>query len=596
MTIFDALSMVGGLALFLYGMHIMGEGLSKASGGKLESLLEKLTSNRIKAVLVGAGVTAVIQSSSATTVMVVGFVNSGIMKLSQAVGIIMGANIGTTATSWLLSLSSIDGSSFLVQLLKPANFSPILAVIGVIFIMFCKSEKKKDVALILIGFAILMTGMDTMSAAVEPLKDVPEFTNILTMFSNPVLGLLAGAALTAVIQSSSASVGILQALCATGAIGFSTAIPIIMGQNIGTCVTAMLSSVGGSKNARRTALVHLYFNLIGTVIFMIGFYALNAVVAFPFMSQSIDAAGIATIHTIFNVFATCILLPFGRVLEKLATISVPDDVVKTERSDFENNIRVLDARFLDTPGYAISMARSVTIKMAEAVYEAMTLAMNLIKEYNEEAGNRVIELEEEVDRYEDLLGAYLLKISSKDLSEKESHQLTVMLHCINDFERIADHAINIKESAEEKFTKGLQFSEKAAMELEIFGSAIQEIVDITVSMFKNDDLNMASRVEPLEEIIDDLSVDMKTRHVTRLRKGTCTIELGFVLQDLTTNFERVADHCSNIALYVLQENEEHIDAHEFMENIKKSGDIAFERQKMYYRNRYKLPQTSVQNY
>lgn len=595
MTIFDALSMVGGLALFLYGMHIMGEGLSKASGGKLETLLEKLTNNRLKAVLVGAGVTALIQSSSATTVMVVGFVNSGIMKLSRAVGIIMGANIGTTATSWLLSLSSIDGSSFLVQLLKPANFSPILAVIGVIFIMFCKSEKKKDVALILIGFAILMTGMDTMSAAVAPLKDVPEFTNILTMFSNPVLGLLAGAILTAIIQSSSASVGILQALCATGAIGFSTALPIIMGQNIGTCVTAMLSSVGGSKNARRTALVHLYFNLIGTILFMIGFYALNGVVHFAFMEQSIDAAGIATIHTVFNVVATCILLPFGSVLEKLAVMSVPDDAVKTERSDFENNIRVLDARFLDTPGYAISMAKSVTIKMAEAVYESMMLAMNLIKEYNEEAGVRVLELEEEVDRYEDLLGDYLLKISSKDLSEKESHQLTVMLHCINDFERIADHAINIKESAEEKFTKGLQFSEKAAMELEIFAAAIQEIVDITVSMFKNDDLNMASRVEPLEEIIDDLSVDMKTRHVTRLRKGACTIELGFVLQDLTTNFERVADHCSNIALYVLQENEEHIDAHEFMDNIKKSGDIAFERQKMYYRNRYKLPQTNVQN-
>ena len=595
MTIFDALSMIGGLALFLYGMHIMGEGLSKASGGRLESFLEKLTSNRIKAVLVGAGVTALIQSSSATTVMVVGFVNSGIMKLGQAVGIIMGANIGTTATSWLLSLASIEGSSFFVQFLKPANFSPILAVIGVIFIMFCKSEKKKDVALILIGFAILMTGMDTMSAAVAPLKEVPEFTNMLTMFSNPILGMLAGAVLTAIIQSSSASVGILQALCATGAIGFSTALPIIMGQNIGTCVTAMISSVGGSKNARRTALVHLYFNLIGTIIFMIGFYALNGLVHFAFMEQSIDAAGIATIHTIFNVVATIILLPFGSVLEKLAIMSVPDDAVRTERSEFENNIRVLDARFLDTPGYAISMAKSVTIKMAEAVYESMTLAMNLIKEYNEEDGVRVLELEEEVDRYEDLLGAYLLKISSKDLSEKESHQLTVMLHCINDFERIADHAINIKESAEEKFTKGLQFSEKAAMELEIFGSAIQEIVDITVSMFKNDDLNMASRVEPLEEIIDDLSVDMKTRHVTRLRKGACTIEMGFVLQDLTTNFERVADHCSNIALYVLQENEEHIDAHEFMENIKKSGDIAFERQKMYYRNRYKLPQTSVQN-
>ena len=594
MTIFDALSMVGGLALFLYGMHIMGEGLSKASGGRLESFLEKLTSNRIKAVLVGAGVTALIQSSSATTVMVVGFVNSGIMKLGQAVGIIMGANIGTTATSWLLSLASIEGSSFFVQFLKPANFSPILAVIGVIFIMFCKSEKKKDVALILIGFAILMTGMDTMSAAVAPLKEVPEFTNMLTMFSNPILGMLAGAVLTAIIQSSSASVGILQALCATGAIGFSTALPIIMGQNIGTCVTAMISSVGGSKNARRTALVHLYFNLIGTIIFMIGFYALNGLVHFAFMEQSIDAAGIATIHTIFNVVATIILLPFGSVLEKLAIMSVPDDAVKTERSEFENNIRVLDARFLDTPGYAISMAKSVTIKMAEAVYESMTLAMNLIKDYNEEDGVRVLELEEEVDRYEDLLGAYLLKISSKDLSEKESHQLTVMLHCINDFERIADHANNIKESAEEKFTKGLHFSEKAAMELEIFGSAIREIVDITVSMFKNDDLNMASRVEPLEEIIDDLSVDMKTRHVSRLRKGACTIELGFVLQDLTTNFERVADHCSNIALYVLQENEEHIDAHEFMENIKKSGDIAFERQKMYYRNKYKLPQTSVQ--
>ena len=594
MTIFDALSMVGGLALFLYGMHIMGEGLSKASGGKLESFLEKLTSNRIKAVLVGAGVTALIQSSSATTVMVVGFVNSGIMKLGQAVGIIMGANIGTTATSWLLSLSSIDGSSFWVQLLKPANFSPILAVIGVIFIMFCKSEKKKDVALILIGFAILMTGMDTMSAAVAPLKDVPEFTNMLTMFSNPILGMIAGAVLTAVIQSSSASVGILQALCVTGAIGFSTALPIIMGQNIGTCVTAMISSVGGSKNARRTALVHLYFNLIGTIIFMTAFYAINAVVQFPFMDQSIDAAGIATIHTIFNVVATCILLPFGSVLEKLAIMSVPADAVKKERSEFENNIRMLDARFLDTPGYAISMAKTVTVKMAEAVYESMELAMNLIKDYDAEAGKRVLELEDEVDRYEDLLGAYLLKISSKDLSEKESHQLTVMLHCINDFERIADHAINIKESAEEKFTKGMQFSEKAAMELEVFTAAIKEIIDITVSMFKNDDLKMASRVEPLEEIIDDLSVDMKSRHIARLRKGTCTVELGFVLQDLTTSFERVADHCSNIAIYVLQENEEHIDAHEFIDNIKKSGDVEFEGQKTYYRNKFILPQTSAQ--
>ena len=594
MTIFDALSMVGGLALFLYGMHIMGEGLSKASGGRLEALLEKLTSNRIKAVLVGAGVTALIQSSSATTVMVVGFVNSGIMKLGQAVGIIMGANIGTTATSWLLSLSSIDGSSFFVQLLKPSNFSPILAVIGVIFIMFGKNEKKKDIALILIGFAILMTGMDTMSAAVAPLKNVPEFTNMLTMFSNPILGMLAGAVLTAVIQSSSASVGILQALCATGAIGFSTALPIIMGQNIGTCVTAMISSVGGSKNARRTALVHLYFNLIGTIIFMVGFYAIDAVVQFPFMAKSIDAAGIATIHTVFNVVATCILLPFGSVLEKLAVLSVPDDADSKEASEFENNIRMLDARFLETPGYAISMAKAVTIKMAEAVYESIELALKLLNDYNTEDGNRVLALEDEVDRYEDVLGDYLLKISSKDLSEKESHQLTVMLHCINDFERIADHALNIKESAEEKFTKEMHFSEKAAEELEIFIAAIKEIMDITISMFKNDDLQMASHVEPLEEIIDDISVDMKSRHVARLRQGKCTVELGFVLQDLTTNFERVADHCSNIAIYVLQENEAHIDAHEFMDNIKKSGDASFEREKAYYYNKYMLPQTSSQ--
>ena len=594
MTIFDALSMVGGLALFLYGMHIMGEGLSKASGGRLETFLEKLTNNRFKAVLVGAGVTAVIQSSSATTVMVVGFVNSGIMKLGQAVGIIMGANIGTTITSWLLSLSSIEGSSFFIQLLKPANFSPILAVIGVVFIMFFKDEKKNDIALILIGFAILMTGMGNMSAAVEPLKDVPEFTNILTMFSNPILGMLAGAVLTAIIQSSSASVGILQALCATGAIGFSTALPIIMGQNIGTCVTAMISSVGGSKNARRTALVHLYFNLLGTIIFMIGFYALNAVLKFPFMGKAIDAAGIATIHTIFNVVATCILLPFGNVLEKLAVMSVPDGKIPAECSKFENNARMLDARFLDTPGYAISMAKAVTVKMAEAVYESIDMAIDLVKDYNEDAGLKVVELEDEVDRYEDVLGSYLLKISSKDLSERESHQVTVMLHCINDFERIADHALNIKESAEEKFKKGMQFSDKAAVELDIFASAIREIMHITLEMFTNDDTKQAGHVEPLEEIIDDLSVEMRSRHVARLRKGKCTVDMGFILQDLTTCFERVADHCSNIAIYVLQEDSDEIDTHEFIGNIKKSGAIDFEGQKMYYRNKYILPETSVQ--
>ncbi len=593
MSIFDVLSMVGGLALFLYGMHIMGEGLSKASGGRLESLLEKLTNNRIKAVLVGAGVTAVIQSSSATTVMVVGFVNSGIMKLGQAVGIIMGANIGTTVTSWLLSLSSIQGGSFILQLLKPANFSPVLAVIGVFFIMFSKNTKKKDVALILVGFAILMTGMDTMSAAVEPLKDVPEFTNILTMFSNPALGMLVGALLTAVIQSSSASVGILQALCVTGAIGFSTAVPIIMGQNIGTCVTAILSSVGGSKNARRTALVHLYFNLIGTIVFMIVFYALNAVLHFPFMEGAIDASGIATIHTTFNVFATIVLLPFSGVLEKLATISVRDDKGDEAQSEVEKTLSTLDPRFLDTPGYAISVAKNVTTKMAEAARESIDLAMQLVSSYDPVVGERVIELENAVDRYEDELNSYLLKVSSRDLSEKETHDVTVLLHSINDFERIADHAINVKESAEEKFGRDMNFSDKAAKELEVFTNAIREILDLTMSLFVTEDAKKARHVEPLEEIIDDLSVEMKARHIARLRKGMCTVELGFILQDITTSYERIADHCSNIAVFVMQEDYVDIDTHELMEHIKNSGDIDFEGQKMYYRNKYLLPEANL---
>lgn len=592
MTIFDALAMLGGLALFLYGMHIMGDGLSKASGGRLETFLEKLTNNRLKAVLVGAGVTALIQSSSATTVMVVGFVNSGIMKLSQAVGIIMGANIGTTATSWLLSLSSVDGSSLLVQFLKPENFSPILAAIGVIFIMFSKNETKKDVALILVGFAILMTGMGNMSAAVEPLKDVPQFTNLLTMFSNPILGMIAGAVLTAIIQSSSASVGILQALCVTGKIGFSTAIPIIMGQNIGTCVTAILSSVGGSKNARRTALVHLYFNLIGTIVFMVGFYALNAVLHFSFMDGAIDAAGIATIHTTFNVFATVLLLPFGNVLEKLAYMTVPEDKQVETKDGIEDNLRMLDVRFLDKPGLAISMAKSVMVKMAEAAHESVDLAVDLVNAYNEEAAAKVVKLEDDVDRYEDALASYLLKISSKDLSEKEGHDVTVMLHCVNDFERIADHAINIKESAQEKNEKSMQFSEKAEKELGVFSSAIEEILNITLDTFKTEDAQMARHVEPLEEVIDDLSVEMKARHISRLQKGKCTVELGFVLQDLTTSYERIADHCSNIAIYMMQENTD-IDTHELLDHIKTSGDIDFEGQKMYYRNKYVLPEKSV---
>ena len=426
MDIFGVLTMVGGLALFLYGMHLMGDGLSNASGGRLEKILEKLTSNPLKAVLLGAGVTAVIQSSSATTVMVVGFVNSGVMKLAQAVNIIMGANIGTTITSWILSLSGIESSNVFIKLLKPTSFSPVLAIIGVAFLMFSKKEKKKDIGMILVGFAILMTGMDTMSGAVKPLADVPEFTNILLMFSNPVLGLVAGAVLTAVIQSSSASVGILQALCVTGAVSYSTALPIIMGQNIGTCVTALLSGIGASKNAKRASLVHLYFNLIGTVVFMTVFYILNAFIDFTFMTEAANGAGIAVIHTVFNVCATALLLPFAKLLEKLACLTIKDDVVEVVETQADRDFRLLDVRFLDTPGLAVEQSREVARNMAELSKEAFFLSMGLVSEYNEEKAERVRFLENEIDRYEDTLGSYLVKLAQKQMAERDNH--TVFLH------------------------------------------------------------------------------------------------------------------------------------------------------------------------
>lgn len=417
MSIFNAIALIGGLALFLYGMNLLGEGLSKTSGGKLESILEKLTSNPIKGVLLGAGVTAVIQSSSATTVMVVGFVNSGIMKLHQAVGIIMGANIGTTATSWLLSLTGIQGDSFFIKMLKPMSFSPILAIIGVIMIMFCKKEKKHDIGKILVGFAILMYGMEAMSSAVKPLADVPEFTHILTMFSNPVLGMLAGLVLTAIIQSSSASVGILQALCATGSVTFATALPIIMGQNIGTCVTAMISAIGAKKNAKRAALVHLYFNIIGTLVFMCLFYLINAFIHFEFLSQGATPVGIATIHSVFNIFATIILLPFGKGLEKLACLSVRDDKEREEIIDANRDFDLLDERFLDKTSLAMEHCRMVTNNMADLSREALFKSLDLFSDFSEEKAGDVCDIEERVDKYEDVLGTYLMKLSSRDLTE-----------------------------------------------------------------------------------------------------------------------------------------------------------------------------------
>lgn len=587
MSLFDVLAMVGGLALFLYGMHAMGDGLAKLSGGKLEKILEKLTSNPLKAVLLGAGVTAVIQSSSATTVMVVGFVNSGIMSLSQAVGIIMGANIGTTMTSWLLSLSGIEGSNFFIQLLKPTSFSPVLALVGVVLILFAKKEKKKDVGSILIGFAILMYGMEAMSSAVKPLAGVPEFTGILTMFSNPVLGMLAGAILTAIIQSSSASVGILQALCKTGKLGYSTALPIIMGQNIGTCVTAVLSSVGANKNARRAALVHLYFNVIGTIVFMCGFYLINVFVPFGFLGDKATGYGIAIIHTVFNILATTLLLPFGKGLVKLATITVPDGDEKNDIQDSE--FQVLDERFLDQPAFAIEQCRNVTCKMAELSRDALYKSFELLKEYDYNKEQDILHLENLVDRYEDELGTYLVKISSRNLSEKDSRTLSMLLHCIGDFERISDHSVNLMGAAREMHDKRLKFSEKASLELDIFTNAVRDILDTTVEVFEKEDVNMAQYVEPLEEVIDSINAELKLRHVRRLREGKCTIELGFILSDITTNYERVADHCSNIAVCLIEIQKDHFDTHEYLEKIKREDNKAFSVLYDSYKDRYILP-------
>ena len=595
MDFFGVLTMVGGLALFLYGMDAMGQGLSKLSGGRMERLLEKLTSKRIMAVLLGAGVTAVIQSSSATTVMVVGFVNSGIMKLSQAIGIIMGANVGTTITSWLLSLTGIKGGNFFLTLLKPSSFSPILAVIGVIFIMFTKDDKKKDIGMILIGFAILMTGMETMSGAVAPLADNEKFTGILTMFSNPILGLIAGAILTAVIQSSSASVGILQALCATGAVGYSTAIPIIMGQNIGTCITAIMSSIGASKNAKRAAAVHLFFNVIGTAIFMIAFYLLNAFLHFSFMDLAANAAGIAVVHTCFNISATVVLFPFANVLEKLAIMVIPDKKTD-EEGQAENkallpDIARLDERFLDQPGLAMAECQIVSANMAKKAREALFLSIELLTKYDKKTAEYVIELEDQVDKYEDMLGSYMLRLSSKNLSPSESQALSIILHCIGDFERISDHAVNLKEAAEEMKNKGLQFSEKAREELVVFSSAIIEIMNKAVDAFENNDQALASKVEPLEQVVDYLNMEEKQRHISRLRQGKCTIELGFVLSDISTTFERVADHCSNIALCILQVNEGEFDTHEYLDVLKEENDETFRKEYLEFRKKYALPES-----
>ena len=547
MDIFNLLNMIGGLSLFLYGMNIMGNGLSKMAGGKLETILEKLTTKRIFAVLLGAGVTAVIQSSSATTVMVVGFVNSGIMKLSQAVGIIMGANIGTTITSWMLSLTGIEGSTIWLKLLKPSSFSPILAAIGIVLVMVSKGEsKKKDIGSILLGFAILMFGMETMSSAVSGLADNSSFTKMMTAFSNPILGMVVGAILTAIIQSSSASVG--------------------------TCVTGIISSIGASKNARRAAMVHLYFNLIGTTLFMVFFYALNSFIDFAFLGESANAAGIAVIHSLFNIGATIVLFPFSNLLVRLAEITIPDG---KNKEDVQAEIVSIDERFLGRPAFAMELCRGKVREMAELIRKSMGLALEVLLNYDEEKAQEVIKLESVADKYEDVLGSYLVKLSSKNISTTDSQSMSIILHSISDFERISDHARDIVKSAEEINTKGLSFTKNARREIATLCKAVNDICNLTVESFCNDDDISATHVEPLEEVIDTLSKKVKENHIKRLQKGKCTIEMGFILEDILTGLERVSDHCSNIAVEMITIYDNDYNTHEYFKNFSSEERASF---------------------
>ena len=576
MSIFDVLSLLGGLALFLYGMEVMGDSLSKMAGGKLESILERLTKKRIYAVLLGAGVTAIIQSSSATTVMVVGFVNSGIMKLSQAVGVIMGANIGTTVTSWLLSLTGISGDSIFMQLLKPTSFTPVLAAIGIILILFTGSEsKKKDIGTILLGFAVLMYGMEAMSGAVSGLSDDPNFTSLMTTFSNPFIGLVVGTVLTAIIQSSSASVGILQALCVTGAVNYSVAIPIIMGQNIGTCVTCIISSFGANRNAKRAAMIHLYFNLIGTTLFMIVFYSLNHFLDFAFLNTAANPAGIAVIHSSFNIGATIVLFPFADKLVKLAELTIPDKKEDRELAEEKKSIAI-DERFLTRPAFAMGLCRGKAREMAEVSVRAISLSLETLLDFDADKAAEVRRLEDEGDEYEDVLGTYLVKLSSQELSSADSKSLSLILHSISDFERISDHAIDVVMSAEEIHNKKLEFTKHAREEIETLSRAINDICEMTKDSFCKDDLTEATHVEPLEEVIDTLTKQIKENHIKRLRKGKCSVEIGFILEDILTWLERVSDHCSNIALEMLTIYDNDYNTHEYLKSFSQKEQADFE--------------------
>ncbi len=580
MTIFNALNLIGGLCLFLFGMNLMGQALERRAGSGLRSLLEKMTQNRLMGLLAGLGVTAVIQSSSATTVMVVGFVNSGLMTLRQSIGVIMGANIGTTVTAWILSLSGIEGSSLLVQMFKPSTFTPILALVGIILYMFCKADKKKDTGMILLGFATLMFGMEAMSSAVSSLRNVPQFREIFLMFSNPILGVLVGAVLTGIIQSSSASVGILQALASTGQVTYGAAIPIIMGQNIGTCVTALLSSIGTNKNARRAALVHLNFNVIGATVGIVLFYVVRAVAAPALLGQAASEWGIAVAHSIFNILCTAVLLPMGGLLEKLVLRLVPEG--KQPQREAE-----LDERLLATPALALERCRTLIADMASYSMESLRESLNAITAYNQKSAEHIREDEAKTDHYEDIIGSYLVKLSARKIGESDSALAAEYLRIIGDFERIADHSVNILESAEEMQQKGIAFSAAALQEYSTMAGAVREVTALAYDSFVSGDVQAARQVEPLEQVIDDLKEEMRTRHIRRMQQGGCGIEAGFIWSDLLTNLERVSDHCSNIACCMIEGDDHNLHRHEVLQSIRGSGEI-FDREYSSYRQKYAL--------
>lgn len=571
MDIFDILTLIGGLSLFLFGMNLMGDALERSAGSRLEGMIGKLTTGKWAGLLTGMGVTAVIQSSSATTVMVVGFVNSKLMTLKQAIHVIMGANIGTTITAWILSLSGISSGNTFVQLLKPSSFTPVLSLIGIGLLMFTKSNKKKDIGVVLLGFATLMFGMETMTNAVSGLKDIPAFQELFLMFKNPILGVIVGALLTAIIQSSSASVGILQALAATGAVSYGAAIPIIMGQNIGTCITAMISSVGTSKNARRTAVVHLSFNIIGTIICLSVFAAVNAMLSPALFNESVTHAGIAIVHSVFNILCTLILLPMSGLLEKLAYKLIAD-------SDEIEKAPTLDERLLITPAIALECAHKLTFDMAKIATDALVSSIQCLSLYDKSKAKEIREAEDKTDHLEDVIGSYLVKLSAKQLNETEGAMASMLLKAIGDFERISDHAVNILESAEEMREKKIVFSDVAKAEMDSLSNATLEIVEISYNAFINGDVDNAFLVEPLEQVIDRMKEILRSRHIDRLRVGDCGIEVGFVWNDLITNLERVADHCSNVAGCVIDLKDNNMNLHESLKLLKSDNE--------FYRDKY----------